>query len=135
MSKMAAVDGRLTWLMGLVSLLVLMVISSASAHPQYGDQQDPAQNWEAVILSRNGPSTTTTPRPKVWTTTTLRSFGIAPLQGTGTVVIEQTNLAPARKKYKVETPEDGSAGGAASSTAISVLVLTTTALFLNAGLA
>ena len=26
----------------------------------------PKWNWEEVILSRNGPSTTTTPRPKFW---------------------------------------------------------------------
>ena len=56
-------------------LLLLLAVAAAMANPplaQYGDQVDPAQNWEAVILSRNGPSTTTTPRPRVWTTTTLR---------------------------------------------------------------
>ena len=58
-----------------ISLLLLMSVAAVMANPplaQYGDQVDPAQNWEAVILSRNGPSTTTTPRPKSWTTTTLR---------------------------------------------------------------
>ena len=63
-----------------ISLLLLMAVAAAMANPplaQYGDQVDPAQNWEAVILSRNGPSTTTTPRPKSWTTTTLRYVLIA----------------------------------------------------------
>ena len=62
---------------GSVSLafLLCLVAATVMGNPplaQYGDQVDPAQNWEAVILSRNGPSTTTTPRPRTWTTTTLR---------------------------------------------------------------
>ena len=42
-----------------VSSIVLIVNSA------YLDNQ-PKWNWEEVILSRNGPSTTTTPRPKFW---------------------------------------------------------------------
>ena len=51
----------------LAAACVLLLVTVAMANPplaQYGDQVDPAQNWEAVILSRNGPSTTTTPRPR-----------------------------------------------------------------------
>merc|ERR1719510_120833 len=43
-------------------------------------------NWEEVLLSRNGPSTTSTPRPTRWTTTTLRFIEEAPpLIGAGSV--------------------------------------------------
>ena len=57
------------------------------------------RKWEEVILSRNGPSTTTSPRPKTWTTTTLRSFGVAPVRVEGSVgTVEDASIIP-RQKY------------------------------------
>ena len=42
-------------------------------------------NFESVILSRNGPSTTTTPRPTRWSTTTLRFIEEASIKSVGSV--------------------------------------------------
>merc|ERR1712018_896897 len=61
-------------------------------------------NWEEVILSRNGPSTTTTPRPTRWTTT-LRFLDIAPVVKAGSVgTVEDAYLVPRpgpRKKPQI----------------------------------
>ncbi|MCV6606373.1 MAG: hypothetical protein OIF34_13805, partial [Porticoccaceae bacterium] len=62
------------------------------ASPQYYPVK-PEENWRSVILSRNGPSTTTTPRPTRWTTTTLRNFGVEPITGTGRGSVEQAKVA------------------------------------------
>merc|ERR1712018_719381 len=52
-------------------------------------------NWEEVILSRNGPSTTTTPRPTRWSTTTLRFLDIEPVKSVGSVgSVEDAYLVP-----------------------------------------
>jgi len=49
-----------------VGLLFLFLFNFVLfANSSYLDNQ-PKWNWEEVILSRNGPSTTTTPRPKFW---------------------------------------------------------------------
>merc|ERR1711997_509263 len=80
------------------SVLVLVV---ASARPQ----TQLKWNWEEVILSRNGPSTTTTPRPTRWTTTTLRFLDIAPVVKAGSVgTVEDAYLVPRpgpRKKPQI----------------------------------
>jgi hypothetical protein len=47
--------------LGIVFALVIVVAADASFRAQ-----QPKWNWEEVILSRNGPSTTTTARPKFW---------------------------------------------------------------------
>ena len=86
---------------GALLSLLLGLLGLATCHPfppQF--HQNPAQNWESVILSRNGPSTTTTPRPTRWTTTTLRSFGIAPLTGTGKATFQEAKIARSRKDKK-----------------------------------
>jgi hypothetical protein len=73
--------------------VILSIVSIAVSFPQ-----QPRWNWEEVILSRNGPSTTTSPRPKTWTTTTLRSFDVAPVKGEGSVgTVEDANIIPGRK--------------------------------------
>ena len=53
-----------------------------------------------------------------------RSFGIAPLHGTGTVTIEETKLAPSRRsqKYTVDTP-GGRRSGASAIHATSLVAL------------
>jgi len=55
-------------------------------------------NWEEVILSRNGPSTTTTPRPTWWSTTTLRFLDVAPVAKTGSGSVEDAFLVPRPRK-------------------------------------
>ena len=57
-------------------------------------------NWEEVILSRNGPSTTTTPRPTWWSTTTLRFLEIAPVSGAGSGSVEDAYLVPRRRSRR-----------------------------------
>ena len=67
-------------------------------------------NWEEVILSRNGPSTTTSPRPKTWTTTTLRNFDVAPVRGEGSVgTVEDANIVPRRKAPSDDSSTSSSA--------------------------
>ena len=52
-------------------------------------------NFESVILSRNGPSTTTTPRPTRWSTTTLRQIEEASIKSVGSVgTVEDAFLVP-----------------------------------------
>lgn len=82
---------------GLVFLALVLLASVAFSRPQY---PQPDWNWEAVILSRNGPSTTTTPRPTRWTTTTLRSFEGPAIIGIGRASVERENLVPQRNKIK-----------------------------------
>jgi len=78
-----------------------VVVLVASARPQ----TQLKWNWEEVILSRNGPSTTTTPRPTRWTTTTLRFLDIAPVVKAGSVgTVEDAYLVPRpgpRKKPQI----------------------------------
>lgn len=110
------------------------LLAVAMANPplaQYGDQVDPAQNWEAVILSRNGPSTTTTPRPRTKAPQELRSFGIAPLHGHGTGSIEKAKLAPSRQKqkYTVDTPASGASAVASVITALAASMALLTVLW------
>jgi hypothetical protein len=62
-------------------LVVVFLASMAFARPQ----TQLKWNWEEVILSRNGPSTSTTPRPRSWATTTLRFLDVAPVVGAGSV--------------------------------------------------
>jgi hypothetical protein len=49
---------------GIVFALVIVVAADASFRAL-----QPKWNWEEVILSRNGPSTTTEARPKFWSET------------------------------------------------------------------
>ena len=92
----------------LVVLACSLLVKAHPFPPQF--HQNPAQNWESVILSRNGPSTTTTPRPTRWTTTTLRSFGIAPLTGTGKATFQEAKIATSRSKkpYRLVTADSSS---------------------------
>lgn len=116
-------------------MLILFVIVSlflnlSCSVPQYYPTK-PQWNWEEVILSRNGPSTSTTPRPKQWTTTTLRSFGDDPITGTGTGIIELTNIVhdPRRPKNAVRfggsaEPQRSGANGVQMSMALIGVILT-----------
>lgn len=95
----------------MIFLLSVLLFGAVSCFPPQF-HQNPAQNWESVILSRNGPSTSTTPRPTRWTTTTLRSFGIAPLTGTGKATFQETKIATRRnnkKPYRLVTANEASA--------------------------
>merc|ERR1712083_197326 len=85
----------------LLLLCASVLVLVASARPQ----TQLKWNWEEVILSRNGPSTTTTPRPTRWTTTTLRFLDIAPVVKAGSVgTVEDAYLVPRpgpRKKPQI----------------------------------
>ena len=69
--------------------LALLAAAAVTAAPQGGQLVQPEWNWESVILSRNGPSTTTMPRPSTtWYSTTLRSFDGEAIVGQGTGTVE-----------------------------------------------
>merc|ERR1711874_433143 len=88
----------------LLSASVLVLVASARPQTQL------KWNWEEVILSRNGPSTTTTPRPTRWTTTTLRFLDIAPVVKAGSVgTVEDAYLVPRpRKRPRIAGLENAS---------------------------
>merc|ERR1712170_309980 len=76
-------------------ILVIFLCIEAFARPQ----TELKWNWQEVILSRNGPSTTTTPRPTSWSTTTLRFLDIAPVVQSGSVgSVEDAYLVPRPRK-------------------------------------
>ena len=76
-----------------VAILASVILTSARPQTQL------KWNWEEVILSRNGPSTTTTPRPTSWSTTTLRFLDIAPVKSAGSVgIVEDVNVVPRPRK-------------------------------------
>merc|ERR1712012_703339 len=80
-------------------------------------------NWEEVILSRNGPSTTTTPRPTRWTTTTLRFIEEAPVVQSGSVgTVEDAYLVP-RRREAPRTPTNGGTCGPRPTWTLSVPIL------------
>ena len=65
----------MTWLLILTALVATVAMAAPQSSSNGGQLVQPQWNWESVILSRNGPSSTTTPRPSTtWYTTTLRSF-------------------------------------------------------------
>jgi len=82
-------------------------------------------NWEEVILSRNGPSTTTTPRPTRWTTTTLRQIEIAPVVQSGSVgSVENAYLVPRPRKRRPRTDlENASSRNSGTNSLALMLVL------------
>ena len=80
-------------------ILVIFLCIEAFARPQ----TELKWNWQEVILSRNGPSTTTTPRPTSWSTTTLRFLDIAPVSGAGSGSVEDAYLVPRRRSRRPQT--------------------------------
>merc|ERR1712083_367777 len=98
------------------SVLVLV----ASARPQ----TQLKWNWEEVILSRNGPSTTTTPRPTRWTTTPLRFLDIAPVVQSGSVgSVEDAYLVPRPRKRPRIGLENASSRNSGKNSIALMLVL------------
>ena len=85
--------------MKLFFLVVIFLCFEAVARPQ----TELKWNWEEVILSRNGPSTTTTPRPTSWSTTTLRFLDIAQVSGAGSGSVEDAYLVPRRRSRRPQT--------------------------------
>ena len=87
----------MTWLLILTALVATVAMAAPQSSSNGGQLVQPQWNWESVILSRNGPSSTTTPRPSTtWYTTTLRSFDGEPAivgQGTGTVELVAAHAA------------------------------------------
>ena len=79
--------------------VILLCFEAAFARPQ----TELKWNWEEVILSRNGPSTTTTPRPTSWSTTTLRFLDIAQVSGAGSGSVEDAYLVPRRRSRRPQT--------------------------------
>ena len=105
-----------------VALLATLALFPAQSLQLPRPQWNPAQNWEALIISRNGPLTTTTPRPSTtWTTTTLRSFGIAPLTGTGKVTIEEASLGRPQAPPQRTRPAASAASPISAATAALLL--------------
>ena len=80
-------------------LAVILLCFEVNARPQ----TELKWNWEEVILSRNGPSTTTTPRPTSWSTTTLRFLDIAQVSGAGSGSVEDAYLVPRRRSRRPQT--------------------------------
>ena len=88
-----------------VAILILMglaaVIHSVNSSPIISAQLiQPKWNWEEVILSRNGPSTTQAPTTTTQYTT-LRSVvgeNVKPVKGVGTASIENAHLVPRHQK-------------------------------------
>merc|ERR1719411_2537799 len=97
-------------------LLLLALVAVVQCRPQ--ELLQPKWNWEAVILSRNGPSTSTTPRPSTtWSTTTLRSFDVDPIVGRGQATVEDARLVPRRRgqqRDRYQVPSAGSKTASAS---------------------
>jgi hypothetical protein len=109
-----------------------LLVTLAAASPQYYPIK-PEENWRSVILSRNGPSTTTTPRPKSWTTTTLRNFGIEPITGTGKGSVEQTKVANRPRdlfKQNLAQPQRAAAPGRKTMFTSGLIVTSLTSLLL-----
>merc|ERR1711962_616945 len=106
------------------ALLCLMCIwVPVGAKPQ--ELVQPQWNWEEVILSRNGPSTTTTPRPSTtWYSTTLRSFEPDKISGHGLGTIEEAILVPHHEPLTANSPT--------TSNNSNLMVLTSVALILRA---
>ena len=91
----------------LTSVLVCLFLGLGAFRVTSRPQTQLKWNWEEVILSRNGPSTTTTPRPTRWTTTTLRFLDVAPVVQSGSVgTVENAYLVPRRR----EAPRDPNSG-------------------------
>jgi len=83
------------WFLCVQAFLVAFLASFGASRPQ----TQLKWNWEEVILSRNGPSTTTTPRPTWWSTTTLRFLEAAPVVKSGSIgSVEDAYLVPRAKK-------------------------------------
>jgi len=81
-------------------------------------------NWEEVILSRNGPSTTTTPRPTRWTTTTLRFLDIPDVVQSGSVgSVEDAYLVPRPRKRPRIGLENASSRNSGKNSLALMLVL------------
>ncbi len=75
--------------------VILVFVAFLALIVQARPQTQLKWNWQEVILSRNGPSTTTTPRPTFWTTTTLRFLDVAPVVQSGSVgTVEDASLVP-----------------------------------------
>ena len=103
-------------------VLFWMLLSYVQARPQ--ELIQPKWNWEAVILSRNGPSTSTTPRPSTtWSTTTLRSFDVDPIVGRGQGIVEDARLVPRRQGGR-SRDSNGGASGLSSSLILAIVSLT-----------
>merc|ERR1712038_2054008 len=89
-------------------------------------------NWEEVILSRNGPSTTTTPRPTRWTTTTLRFLDIAPVVKAGSVgTVEDAYLVPRPGPRKKPQIAELSSAASQKSGKISLALMLVPMLIMN----
>ena len=92
----------MTWLLIVTAVLATTFAMAAPQGSSNGGQLvQPQWNWESVILSRNGPSSTTTERPSTtWYTTTLRSFDGEPaIVGQGTGTVELVAAPAARYSY------------------------------------
>merc|ERR1712154_101766 len=80
-------------LCSVILCLLVLACRPGAAMPQ--ELVQPQWNWEEVILSRNGPSTSTTPRPSTtWYSTTLRNFEPEKISGYGLGTIEEAFLVP-----------------------------------------
>lgn len=74
--------------------LLAILLSLTMAHPQYYPvPNNPEKNWRSVILSRNGPSSSTSEPSTTWPSTTLRYFVPEEITGPGHGSVEETRVA------------------------------------------
>ena len=95
---------------------------------------EPKWNWEEVILSRNGPSTTA--RPTTTTSyTTLRSVvgeNIQPIRGVGTASVEDAALVPRRQRGKANPLTRSPNSGYRSRLSFSTVLMASSLVLLTA---
>ena len=97
---------------------------------------EPKWNWEEVILSRNGPSTTA--RPTTTTSyTTLRSVvgeNIQPIRGVGTASVEDAALVPRRQRGKANPLTRSPNSGGRSHLSFSAVMMASSLVLLTAAI-
>lgn len=88
----------------LTTIVVVFVDNVQSRSWPYASAQliEPEWNWEEVILSRNGPSTTTPPTTTTEYTTLRNVIGVnnKPIKGIGNAIVEAHPLVPGHKRGK-----------------------------------
>lgn len=104
-------------------IFTLVLVSTAfAAFAKAYPQTQLKWNWEEVILSRNGPSTTTTPRPTRWSTTTLRFLEGEPIVGSGSGSVEDAYIVP-RARSDRPLASKGSITGPTTFTVLTLAIL------------
>lgn len=130
---------RRTKLACFIITMVVMFISAVDCRIwAYASAQliEPKWNWEEVILSRNGPSTTA--RPTTTTSyTTLRSVvgeNVQPIIGVGTASVEDAYLVPRRQRGKANPLTKSPNSGGRNQLNLSALLMASSLVLLTAAI-